>query len=333
MNVLSFMRKEFDIDENRIYLMGTSMGGAGVLFLAVKHPDIWAAVAAGAPPLRRATHGETIAGIPEIRHLPIMLVHGDRDAAVTVEVSRRLAGHLQQLGMTHEYREIPGGTHPDAGRVGAPLMFSFFDHHVKPAVAPGPGIIARSSAAAQPMNGTATRLPTELRNGTATIAQVRAWMQAEHSNVYPEIPIAQVPFAVQEQDLDLDGISDLMMDRYTQRSDGGPRSAFLRTARGYRFIGTFYGTIRPLPVERGQRSRFVLASAMRTGSVHVRLAELDPDGLHQLAAAILATGDSGTAEGNRLLSELVSAEVIASGTLRQVFGEHGVTGRRTGARP
>ena len=131
MNVLSFMRAEFDIDENRIYIMGSSMGGAGALYLGVKHPHLWAAVAAGAPPIRRETHSETIAGIANIRHMPVMLVHGENDAAVTVEVSRRLASHMQELGMTYEFREIPGGSHPDAIRMGAPWMFSFFDQHTR----------------------------------------------------------------------------------------------------------------------------------------------------------------------------------------------------------
>ena len=37
MNVLAMMRKEFNVDEQRTYLMGHSMGGAGALFLGVKY--------------------------------------------------------------------------------------------------------------------------------------------------------------------------------------------------------------------------------------------------------------------------------------------------------
>jgi predicted peptidase len=126
------MRAEFDIDENRIYIMGSSMGGAGALYLAVKHPDIWAAVAAGAPPIRH--NSETIVDFAAIRHMPVMLVHGDRDALVTVEVSRRLANMMQELGMTYEYREIRGGSHPNAIDMGGPWMISFFDRHAKAAI-------------------------------------------------------------------------------------------------------------------------------------------------------------------------------------------------------
>jgi hypothetical protein len=59
---------------------------------------------------------------------------------------------------------------------------------------------------------------------------------------------------------------------------------------------------------------------MGSGRAHVRLAVLNPDGLHQLATAILAAGDSGTAEGNRLYRELMSAELVSPETLRHVFG-------------
>ena len=49
MNVLDIVRQEFNVDNQRIYLLGQSMGGAGALYLGVKYPDIWAAVAATAP--------------------------------------------------------------------------------------------------------------------------------------------------------------------------------------------------------------------------------------------------------------------------------------------
>ena len=49
MNVLAMVRKEFKVDDKRIYLMGHSMGGAGALFLGGKYANIFAAVGAEAP--------------------------------------------------------------------------------------------------------------------------------------------------------------------------------------------------------------------------------------------------------------------------------------------
>jgi predicted peptidase len=128
MNVLSFMRAEFEIDESRTYVMGSSMGGAGALFLAGKHPNLFAAVAAGAPPLPRGQ-----ANFAAMRQLPVYLVHGDRDGAVSVEVSRNIVSTMKELGMTYEYREIPGGSHADAMETGAPWMIAFFERHAKAA--------------------------------------------------------------------------------------------------------------------------------------------------------------------------------------------------------
>ena len=49
MSVLDLMVNEFNVDENRTYLIGHSMGGAGALFLGQKYADKWAAVASIAP--------------------------------------------------------------------------------------------------------------------------------------------------------------------------------------------------------------------------------------------------------------------------------------------
>lgn len=130
LNVLARMREEFNIDDRRIYLAGQSMGGAGALFLGVKHRDIWAAVAASAPAIRTAHQNprdlEPAAG------LPFILIHGDADRAVPVDQTREWAAAMKALTMTYEFVEIRGGTHSDALEQGAPLVFKFFNKHVRP---------------------------------------------------------------------------------------------------------------------------------------------------------------------------------------------------------
>src|SRR5262249_6645052 len=49
MTVLDMIRKEFNIDERRIYLTGHSMGGAGTYYLGSKYANLWAAIAPVAP--------------------------------------------------------------------------------------------------------------------------------------------------------------------------------------------------------------------------------------------------------------------------------------------
>ncbi len=49
LEVIELVRKEFKVDDDRTYVMGHSMGGAGALYLAIKYPQRWAAAVALAP--------------------------------------------------------------------------------------------------------------------------------------------------------------------------------------------------------------------------------------------------------------------------------------------
>jgi poly(3-hydroxybutyrate) depolymerase len=126
MNVLELTRKEFTIDEQRIYLMGHSMGGGGTMHLALKCPDIWAALAPIAPAIFRP-----VSECAKIKHIPVILVQGDEDKLVPVAGPRRWAAEMKKLGMDYEYIEVPGGGHVDVAFQNIPNIFAFFDKHKK----------------------------------------------------------------------------------------------------------------------------------------------------------------------------------------------------------
>ena len=130
MNILAMIREEFNIDERRTYLMGHSMGGAGTLYLGVKYPSNWAAIAAIAP----AAFGLNPDTLASIKDMPVIVVQGDADTAVPVANTRRWADKLKELNMTHEYHEIPGGDHGSVIATGMPDIFAFFSKHTKPAL-------------------------------------------------------------------------------------------------------------------------------------------------------------------------------------------------------
>jgi predicted esterase len=129
MTVLDMIRKEFNVDERRTYLMGHSMGGAGTLFLMVKHARVWAAAAAIAP----AAFSLQPASLSQIPEMPVMIVHGDADTVVPVTVSRPWAAQMKQLNMNHRYIEVPGGDHGNVIGIGMPDIFAFFNANAKPA--------------------------------------------------------------------------------------------------------------------------------------------------------------------------------------------------------
>jgi predicted esterase len=129
LNVLDIIRKEFNVDERRTYLMGHSMGGAGTFHMGVKHAANWAALAAIAP----AAFGMDPKSITTVPNMPVIIVHGDMDTAVPVAVGRAWADTLKEAKMTHEYMEVAGGDHGNVITIGMPDIFAFFGTHSKPA--------------------------------------------------------------------------------------------------------------------------------------------------------------------------------------------------------
>jgi poly(3-hydroxybutyrate) depolymerase len=122
MNVVGIVRKEFNIDEKRIYLIGHSMGGAGTWHLGSKYADTWAGLA----PIAPAAFGQPT-GLDRIKHVPVIVVQGDNDNLVPAAGTRRWVEKLKELGVTHEYLEIPGAGHGDVIGRGMPKIFEFFE--------------------------------------------------------------------------------------------------------------------------------------------------------------------------------------------------------------
>jgi poly(3-hydroxybutyrate) depolymerase len=129
MNVLDIVRKEFNVDENRIYLMGHSMGGAGTLYLGVKYASIWAALAPVAP----AAFGLNPDSLEKIKDMPIIFVHGDADEMVPVANTRQWIERAKELNMTYEYNEMAGISHGPVITASLPSVYEFFGKHSKPA--------------------------------------------------------------------------------------------------------------------------------------------------------------------------------------------------------
>jgi len=124
--VLRIMQHDFHVDADRTYLIGQSMGGGGTWHIGMKYPEMWAAMVPMAP----AIYSSPDALTPLRDRLPpIMVIHGDADTTVDVEISRRWVAALRELGMEHAYIEVPGGSHASAGRENIGRVFAFLSRH------------------------------------------------------------------------------------------------------------------------------------------------------------------------------------------------------------
>ena len=126
LNVLEFMRREFNVDEDRIYIAGQSMGGGGAIHLGIKYKETWAAIAATAAAIPAQHHPDVL---ENIRHIPVILIHAVNDQAVPIDRIRPWAAKMKALRMPHEYQEILDADHSDTMNRSAEQIFNFFNKH------------------------------------------------------------------------------------------------------------------------------------------------------------------------------------------------------------
>jgi len=120
MNVVDVVSKEYNVDSQRIYLMGHSMGGFGAYYLGQKYASKWAAVAPMSGTMANADYH-----LDRLLNVPILVAVGSTETA-TAENARAQIETMKKMGMTTAYVEIDGGTHMSMIPPTVPQIFAFF---------------------------------------------------------------------------------------------------------------------------------------------------------------------------------------------------------------
>lgn len=117
------------VDRDRVYLTGFSMGGQGAWNLAVRHADLFAAVA---PVASRTPPGDDfLERLCALTHLPVWAAHSDGDSVVSVDFSDTMVETLRRCGADIRYTRYNGLEHgptADAFYEGAALYEWFLSH-------------------------------------------------------------------------------------------------------------------------------------------------------------------------------------------------------------
>jgi predicted peptidase len=150
--MLAGCRRNYRVDDRRLYLTGLSQGGHGAWVLAARHPELWAAVAPicgyGRSPGRRRQAGGSppYRGSPDelaaaLHGLPVWAFHGEADDAVPVAQTTTLVAAVTAAGGAPRMTIYPGVGHNcwDLAYRSETLPEWFLSHRTRPGRAPAVG--------------------------------------------------------------------------------------------------------------------------------------------------------------------------------------------------
>ena len=92
------------VDKQRVYVIGLSMGAMGTYDMAIRYPEIFAA----AIPICGTVNPTRLSAAKDVK---FRIFHGDADTVVPVSGSRQAYKALKAAGADVEYIEFPGVTH------------------------------------------------------------------------------------------------------------------------------------------------------------------------------------------------------------------------------
>jgi predicted peptidase len=115
---------KYNVDRNRVYLTGLSMGGYGAWDLAIRYPEYFAAIA----PI--CGGGNTLR-IGRLKEIPTWVFHGLKDDSVPERESAAMVAALKTAGGDVKYTVLPNGGHVDAWvyAYGEAGLFDWFLEH------------------------------------------------------------------------------------------------------------------------------------------------------------------------------------------------------------
>jgi predicted peptidase len=103
-SLLDEIEKKYNVDKDREYVTGLSMGGNGTWKMAERYPNRFAAIV----PICGWSNLETVC---KLKHIPIWVFHGKKDRIVPFEKSEVLVKALKKCGGNIQFTAYPNAAH------------------------------------------------------------------------------------------------------------------------------------------------------------------------------------------------------------------------------
>lgn len=112
LNIMNWTIENYDVDTNRVYVLGMSMGGYGTIDFVGTYPDKIAAAMA-------FCGGGTLKDYCGLNEVPLWIIHGTADRAVGIEQSDRVVEAMNSCGETNRliYERWKGVNHSILARL------------------------------------------------------------------------------------------------------------------------------------------------------------------------------------------------------------------------
>lgn len=113
MNILKWVEDWYNVDYDRVYVLGMSLGGYGTIDFAATYPDDVAAAMA-------FCGGGSVRDFAPLNNVPLWIVHGTADAAVSISQSDKVVSAMKQADASTPrliYDRMPGWNHGKPARL------------------------------------------------------------------------------------------------------------------------------------------------------------------------------------------------------------------------
>ena len=112
-DVMEWVKANGNVDTSRIYVLGMSLGGYGTIDFAATYPDEIAAAIG-------ICGGGSVKGMANLNKMPMWIVHGTADRAVTVAQSDKVVSAMREADSKTPrliYDRVPGMNHSQPARM------------------------------------------------------------------------------------------------------------------------------------------------------------------------------------------------------------------------